>query len=157
MLTQLKIKQHLHYTPKTGVFIRLKTGEVAGGARKDGYHRISIHNKRYYAHRLAWLYEYGYMPKQIDHIDHNPSNNKISNLREATQKENQKNMSKGKNNTSGVVGVGWHKKSKRWRAYICVDGSNISLGYFTLFHEAVNARKNAEVLYGFHENHGKDL
>ncbi len=66
-------------------------------------------------------------------------------------------MSKSKKNTSGVTGVTWDKSNNRWIAQIVIDGRHKKLGRFTDFSKAVDARKNAEVLYGFHKNHGKDL
>ena len=89
-LTQKKVKQYLNYDPLTGEFTWivhrrcLKAGSVAGCLYR-GYTSIRISGKQYYAHRLAWLYVYGYFPEhQIDHIDRNPSNNRINNLRHAS-------------------------------------------------------------------------
>ena len=155
MLTQKELKNRLIYDDKTGLFSN-KKGKIIGSISL-GYIRISINKKSYQAHRLAWLYVYGKLPKcQIDHINHNRADNKINNLREVTNLENGKNQSLRNDSKSGVVGVSWHTASKKWRARIMVDGADIHLGHFFLFHEAVNARKNAEVLYDFHENHGKD-
>lgn len=61
----------------------MKIGDLAGTVRTDGYRSIQINGKLYLAHRLIFLYHYGYIPKEIDHIDSNPSNNNISNLRES--------------------------------------------------------------------------
>ncbi len=165
-LTQKKLRKLFDYDKETGVFTRLigvsyqhKKGTIAGGFDKStGYIVIRIAGKLYYAHRLAWLYLYGDFPKnQIDHINHNKCDNSENNLRNTTQGENMKNASKYSNNKSGITGVIWNKREKRWKAWITVDSKQLSLGTHTEFHEAVNARKNAEVLYGFHKNHGKDL
>lgn len=160
-LTQKRLKELLKYDKKSGIFTR-KTGrggkkanDIAGSLHKTGYIIINVDEKSYQAHRLAWLYVYGEMPKeQIDHINHIKTDNAIKNLRMATQKENSKNMSKSKKNTSGVTGVHWHNVAKRWCARINVDGKKIHLGLFAQFSDAVNARKNAEILHGYHENHG---
>jgi len=119
------------------------------------YYRIDIFGKRFMLHRIIWLHEYGSMPDgQIDHIDGNGLNNRLSNLRDVTHKQNRKNSRKQSNNISGVSGVGWRDCKGKWRAYIKVDNSNIHLGYFNLFKDAVAARRSAEIHYGFHENHG---
>lgn len=161
MISQKALKKELKYDSNTGIFTRLKNtsnckkGDTAGCERKDGYIVINIKGKLYRGHILAWIYVYGEVPMlHIDHINHNRSDNRIENLRLVTRSDNQKNRSLSKNNKSGVNGVGFYKN--RWHARIKVDKKQIHLGTFTEFHEAVNARKNAEVLYGFHKNHGKD-
>lgn len=160
-MTIKELKKELDYDFKSGVFTwkndkttRVKAGDIAG-TLKNGYIRIRVGKKAYYAHRLAWLYVYGYVPKEhIDHINHNRADNRIKNLRVVSNNENHKNMKQYKNNSSGYVGVYWIKSAKRWRARINVDGNYINLGNFASFSDAVDARKNAEVLYGFHKNHG---
>ena len=125
MITQKELKELLHYDPGTGVFVwkniitanQKKNGDVAGGYDDKGYIKIRINYKHYLAHRLAWLYVYGEWPsKHLDHINRNPSDNRISNLREATHLENNKNASKRKDNTSGYKGVNWHARNKKWIA-----------------------------------------
>jgi len=163
MITQKKLKKLLKYKKKKGIFIwKSRNGSkaknsLAGSIDTNGYISIGILNEQYRAHRLAWLYVYGEFPKNhLDHINHDKLDNRISNLREVTNKTNHKNRTKNSNNTSGITGVSWNKLNKKWFAQIIIDKKNIYLGSFIEFHEAVNARKNAEVLYGFHKNHGKD-
>lgn len=160
MITQNQLKKTLSYDKNTGIFIWKNIGEnkIAGNVEKEkGYVRIKINGKNYYAHRLAWLYIYGEMPVvQIDHINHNRIDNRIENLRIATNKVNLKNQSKRKTNTSGANGITWCKRAKKWYATISIDGKRKSLGYHIKFSEAVDARKDAEVLYGYHKNHGKE-
>lgn len=160
------LKSRLTYDPQSGVFIwkskiphsGIEIGQVAGTLTSNGYLKIFINRKYYLSHRLAWFYINGYWPKdQIDHINHNRKDNSIKNIRLSNSKLNQMNKSMAKNNTSGVTGVSWSKVGLRWVANIKVNYKSINLGSFALFHEAVNARKNAEALYGFHENHGKRL
>jgi len=158
-----ELKRLFSYDPGTGLFVRLvrsamraKAGEIAGAKNDKGYIAIKINRKSYKAHRLAWLYVYGVWPKdQIDHINHNKSDNRIANLREATNSENQKNRFLAKNNTSGMVGVSLVRHTGKWQARISVDGHRINLGCFENKLDAVSAREAAHIKYGFHENHGK--
>lgn len=151
-LTQERLKEILHYNSDTGVFTRLvsstnrvKVGDMAGSLKKDGYLTITIKTDAYLAHRLAWLYIYGYFPEYgIDHINRNPSDNRIINLREVSQTCNTRNCGNRKHNTSGVKGVGWHKQSKKWRARIDVFKIQKNLGCYANFQEAVCARLAAE-------------
>jgi len=133
-----------------------KAGDIAGSLNKiNGYVEVSIDGKAYYAHRLIWLIMTGAMPcDQIDHIDHNPNNNRWENLREATHQENSKNMSMPVNNTSGHVGVSQLYDSDRYQAYIDIDGKRKSLGLFDSFNDAVAARRAAQEKAGYHGNHG---
>ena len=98
-----------------------------------GYVLISIDGTRYPAHRLAWLYIYGQWPNgQIDHINRNPSDNRIVNLREATVAENGHNAGLRIDNTSGFKGVHRHRNllARPWQARIKFGSRRISLGYF---------------------------
>jgi hypothetical protein len=83
----------------------------------------------------------------IDHIDHNPLNNSRSNLRIVTPQQNMMNRGKHKNNTSGVIGVGWNKASEKWRATIKLNNKENYLGMFDNFEEACQVRKEAEIKY----------
>jgi len=154
------LKSLLNYDPKTGLFTHknshaaIKAGDAAGNTCDRGYVRISIKNKMYLAHRLAWLYVYGSCPVQIDHIDQNKTNNVINNLRNVDNKTNGKNRKLGKNNKSGCYGVRWLDTRGKWRSGITNNNKAIDLGYFNDFFEAVCARKSAENKCGFHENHG---
>jgi len=153
MLKQKKLKKHITYNKETGVFLR--KGKPFGCHHNQGYLTGWVNNKQYLLHRLAWLYVYGYFPDYIDHINHDRKDNRLCNLREVTRKENQQNLSKRSDNVSGVSGVSWDNSRNRWTARITVDNKYKYLGRFVDFSDAVNARKNAEVLYGYHENHGE--
>jgi hypothetical protein len=161
MLTQERLKELLAYDEETGVFTwkvqrnKIPAGTVASSTHNQGYFQIGIDRKRYLAHRLAWLYVYGQMPEhEIDHINHDKADNRIANLRCVTHAENLKNASSQKNNLSGFNGVHYDKSRSKWLAHIQVDRKFKNLGRFDDFDEAVKARQAAEVLYGFHENHG---
>jgi hypothetical protein len=138
MLTQKELKSQLHYNPDTGLFIRnkalcnsVKIGDVAGAPDGKGYLRISVNMKRHKAHRLAWLYMTGELPKnQIDHINGVKNDNRFINLREATNSQNKSNSGLYVNNKSGYKGVSWYKKYKKWVSHVSVNGKRKTLGYF---------------------------
>jgi hypothetical protein len=180
MMTQNFLMEALDYNPGTGVFTWLtrpcwhfnKTnkrtqehsannwnaafaGSVAGGRHIEGYRSISISRKKFLCHRLAFLYMEGSMPSdEVDHINHDRSDNRWSNLRKVTRQENCKNRGLVTPGVVGVCGVYWCKHTSKYRSKIKVDGKSIHLGRFTDFFEACAARKSAESLFGFHENHG---
>jgi hypothetical protein len=157
MITQSELKQVLEYNPETGLFTWKKTvntraviGSIAGWNINEGYIQISIYGKKYRAHRLAYLYMTGNFPENfIDHINHIKDDNRWTNLRDATNSQNQVNRLKLKNNTSGYKGVCWHKHHKKWSAQIMYMNKNIHLGKYTTPQEAYEAyKKKAIELYG---------
>ena len=120
-----------------------------------GYVHVKIFNKLYKVHRLIFLLHHGYMPKCIDHIDRDPSNNKIENLREATSAQNQQNTKVRTDNTSGVKGVFWRKSEKKWSAQCIANGKRNSLGSFSNIEDAAAAvRQFREQHHGEFANHG---
>jgi hypothetical protein len=155
-ITQQALKSALHYDPETGLFTHIcdtrykKAGEQAGYVARNGYRCIYIQSsdKIYYAHRLAFLYMTGELPKeQVDHINRVKTDNRWDNLREVSQAENNRNLSLRKDNKSGYRGVHWAKANQKWHASICVDGKSISLGYFTDAAEAGAAAEEARKRY----------
>jgi len=115
---------------------------VAGSLKRQGYIIIKIDGKCYRAHRLAFLVAHGHLPKELDHINGDPSDNRIANLREATRRENKRNSGKYSNNKSGFKGVCWHKSRGKWRADAQdANGKQIHLGLFTT-PEAASAAYN---------------
>lgn len=161
-LTRKRLKELLNYDPEKGEFVWrisrrcVKKGDIAGNLRSDGYIRIMIHGIYYYAHKLAWLYFYGRFPiNQIDHINHDRSDNSIYNLRDVTHYENGKNRTMHRNNKSGKTGIHWRKDVSEWRSYIQGNRKRIYLGYFKNIADAIEARKSAELKYNYHHNHGK--
>jgi hypothetical protein len=151
IISQAQLKNLLEYDPNTGEFVWVASKKIAGSLMPHGYIRIVIQKQKYYAHRLAWLYVYGYTPpNSIDHIDRRKNNNRISNLRLATQSENAQNQSLRKNNLSGYVGVSFDKRAKKWSAYIMVKRRKFGLGNYCRLIDAVNARKQAEFQHHSH-------
>lgn len=139
-LTAARLRELLHYEMESGVFTRrvavnnkTKVGEIAGTyTNPDGYIRIRLDGYTYVAHRLAWLYVHGeWPPEQIDHIDTNQQNNTFSNLRTASNSENQQNRRRPmRTNKSGLLGVYSDAKSGTWRACIRISGKTKSLGSY---------------------------
>lgn len=132
-------------------------GKPAGYIAPHGYNLVQLPGRMECAHRIAWAMTHGEWPEFIDHIDGDRSNNKLSNLRNVTRGQNARNKAKPSNNKSGVIGVSWYKGESRWVAEIKHEGRKISLGRYTVFEDAVKARKDGEARYGYHENHGRDL
>jgi hypothetical protein len=108
------------------------------------------------AHRVIWKLAHGWDADEIDHINHNRQDNRISNLREVNREANAQNVPLNRRNTSGRVGVYFEgKRSKRWSAKIGSGGRLVNLGRFDTFEQAAAVREAAERRCGYHENHGK--
>ena len=144
-LTQQELKENLHYNPLTGIFTRLKSmtntvkvGDIAGSKEKTGYVSITINNKHYRAHRLAWLYMTGEIPKgMIDHKDGVKDNNRFNNLREADKIQNGQNQNKArKGSSSGFLGVSYNKNEGKYSAQIGLNFKKKHLGYYNTAEEA---------------------
>lgn len=100
---------------------------------------------------------FGHIPEnaEIDHINHVRDDNRLVNLRFATQGENLKNKSVSSKSTTGVTGVYFSKDKKKYRAQIKVNRKAIYLGMFDTLEEAAAARAEANLKFNFHNNHGE--
>lgn len=128
-------------------------GDEAFRLKPNGYKEGMIFRVGHKAHRVAWAIYYGAWPQgQIDHINGDRADNRIVNLRTVTRSANCRNTKHRANNTTGRIGVS--RRGHGWRATI-THGRQIELGRFLTFAEAVKAREQAEILYGYHENHGR--
>lgn len=151
MITQEELKELLHYDPNTGLFTwkvvrsnRYKVGNVAGFSR-SGYVDIGINNRGYRAHRLAFLYMTGLIPKEVDHINRIRHDNRWENLRGCTSRENSENTSCN----NEFIGVRWHRDSCQWVAYATkVNGRQKYLGAFRTHLAACNRRWAHELSTG---------
>lgn len=141
----------LLYDKHTGEFTWKSSGEPAGSTSAAGYVSINIDGKRYPAHRLAWYITYGYFPEhEIDHVNRDPSDNRLANLREASRQCNARNMDNPSDNRSGVKGVSYCRTNRKWRATIAVNRRNYNLGTYEDFADAVCARFAAEQCLNWH-------
>lgn len=139
-----------------GRHVPVRAGDEAHGSRdSNGYIVLGCNGRIYTAHRLAWFFNHGEFPElHIDHIDHNRTNNSISNLRMVQRDENHRNKTLNKRNSSGKSDV-WHDRNRNnWMVRICLRGKRVTVGRFKEKQDAVNARWIAETLAGFHSNHG---
>lgn len=128
--------------------------EALTSTSSGGYFHGTIFGRSASRHMVVFKYFYGFEPEQIDHIDGNITNNRLSNLRGVTPSENQKNRHISSSNSSGTPDVWQRKKDGRWRARITANRRRIHLGYFGTLEEARQARKDAEEEYGYSPRHG---
>lgn len=121
MLTQEDLKSQIGYNPSSGKIYRLKNYKVLAALTSKGYLSARINGRTYLVHRLIWLYHYGYMPnwpRVIDHIDGDPTNNRLENLREVTLSQN--------------IFYGRHISR-----YSAINKWGVKLGDFTVFFESL--------------------
>ena len=158
------LEEVLRYEPETGHLYwtvvrwrKIRPGDKAGCCSKSGYIGIRYKMKNYPAHRIAWYLHTKQDPGalQIDHINGNPSDNRIANLRLATPGQNAKNTRKKPGTASKYKGASWHARTGKWQSQIKVDGHNMHLGCFDTDYEAHLAYcKAAAVLHGEFANFG---
>lgn len=170
------LKDIVDYNPTTGkLFWKVRSSEVDPRSKQrklfntlwtgkeaftrlnnDGYPSGKLFSKSIRAHRLIWALVHGEWPNgEIDHIDGDRANNKLSNLRLVDKSENQRNASRRVDNSSGVTGVSFSKANNVWVVRINNLGKRIVVGTFKDFDIAVEARQFAEELLGYHPNHGR--
>ena len=168
------IRQLMSYDPETGKLFwkergaewftanRRHTADIQAGSwnkkyagkeaftpiNSAGYHTGTVLGKMLMAHRIAWAIVHGRWPEHfLDHINRVRTDNRLANLREATNAENLRNRSVARNNESGTKGVRMDKRSKRWQARIKIGGTSISLGAFASRDEAAAAYTAAAKKY----------
>jgi len=181
MIQQREVRELLFYDPETGIFTWRERGR--GWFKSDGAHKSwnsrdagkiagSVHvnskgfqlivirliGRLYSAHRLAWLYMTDEpLPDEIDHINRDATDNRWYNLRASSRKQNSKNKSKYRTNTSGVSGVHWHKKTNKWMARCKVGGRRYHLGYFNDIEDAAQKVADFRSEQGFSVGHGQEV
>ena len=158
------IKNHISYDENTGKFYRIRIlnddpksahriGCEIGNVTSNGYIEISIGEQKWSAHKLAWLLCNGCYPDMIDHISGDKQDNRLCNLRLSNSLHNMRNRGKNKNNSSGYNGV--YVSGNKYRARIKINGKLINLGTFETIEEAVDARRKANLMYNFSDEHGE--
>lgn len=134
------------------IFNSRQAGTEAG-TLVSGYRMVRFSWGKVGVHRIIFLMHYGFLPEEVDHINGNPLDNKIENLRAATHAENLRNMKTPVSNTSGRKGVSWHKAARKWVAGIRHNGKWKHLGTFDDYSDAVKRRQDAEAtIYGDFSN-----
>lgn len=178
MITQARLKELFQYDPQEGVLIWRERpltdfknkpayhsfksrweGKVAGHIQFQGYRKIVADGQNHQAHKLIWCFVFGewitYPDAEIDHVNGDRADNRIQNLRKVTKSMNQRNSSMRINNKSGVIGVNWKKKQRRWVARIWDGPHHKYLGMYRNLEDAAAARAKAEQELGYHPGHGK--
>jgi hypothetical protein len=169
------LEQLLRYEPETGkLFWRQRSaeffpdqracnswnvknaGKEAFTATKSGYKVGALFSKIYRAHRIVWALHYGQWPEvQIDHVNGDRADNRLSNLRDVCHQDNGKNQRLRSTNTSGATGIGYVARLSKWRAQITDSGARLHLGVFPTFDEALAVRRAWEAKLNYHPNHGR--
>lgn len=173
LATPDRLKELVNYDPETGEIIwktrpfdgfansgagatwnKRFAGKPAFAASKGhGYKHGSLGGRLYSAHRVAWAVHYGEWPGVIDHINGDPSDNRIANLRSVDWSENSKNKRLQSNSPQAHFGI--RLREGKWQARIKVRGVLRHLGSFKTYDDALLARRAAEARLGFHQNHGR--
>lgn len=144
-LTRERLRELLAYDRETGVFRWIAkaasntvVGAVAGSLRNTGYLSVQIDRQSHLCHRLAWLDEHGFFPKDvIDHRNGVRTDNRIENLRDVPRRVNSQNIKRAHaGSVTGLLGAHFHRPSGRFIATIRVDGGPMHLGYFESAEEA---------------------
>jgi len=147
MLTQEKLKEHMHYNSETGIFTRTKplkyqqkSNSEMIGSICNGYRIIYVCGKPYKAHRLAFLYMKGYFPKMVDHINGIKDDNRWINLRPCNYSVNNQNRhTVRRDSKTGFTGVYLQENGRRYRAYITINYKRHELGSFDTAEEDSHA------------------
>ena len=152
--TKERLEELFDYQPESGLFFRkqknsrAKAGSIAGHIKDNGYIAINVDGGKYHAHRLAWIYINGCEPSgDIDHIDGDRTNNRISNLRNVSRSTNLENIKKAKshNKSTGILGA--YPSGNGFTSKIQVKGKTYHLGSFKTVEQASTAYMEAKRKY----------
>ena len=166
-MTSEILKEYFNYDPLTGSLTWkrkhcskvVKGSEVGSLSTAPKAHHKVVHFKGslYAVHRLIWCWYYGSWPTgHIDHINHDELDNRIENLRDVSQAENNLNNSLRSDNSTGYTGIWINKQNskKKYMAEISLKGKKVFCKSFYTLQDAINARQEKLRELGFHPNHG---
>jgi len=146
-----ELKDYLDYDPATGLFVwskdyyKNKAGTSPKASHSEGYLRVQFKKTRFFLHKVAFFWEHGYLPEEVDHIDLNTSNNAITNLRAATHQQNSCN--KSTRGFSRYRGVYYHKRNNKWCSIVVSKQQKHYLGSFLSEEAAAEAYNKAAAKY----------
>jgi len=160
MINQAQTKELFEY--RNGILFwkvspnkKIRIGLIAGYLGKYGYVNVGFNRSSYRAHRIIFLMHYGYLPKYLDHINGNRSDNRIENLRKCNASENSRNAKLFKTNTSGVKGLWFDKLNNKWKVELRLNSVKLSFGRYSDFELAELVAIEARNKYhGEFANHG---
>jgi hypothetical protein len=152
-MKESKIQKYLRYEPTTGDLWWTEEAPVKVANKKAnakdplGYICLKVNGRMFKGHRLAWLLVHGEFPKgHIDHINGNPSDNRIENLRDVSRSINMQNERKARtHNLTGLLGVS--PNGSGWRSEIRIAGKKKNLGTFSTSQQAHKAYVSAKRQY----------
>ena len=138
---------HFKNTKGMNIFNAIYSGTIAGTIDNHGYARVQLNGKKIRLHQIAWIFVYGLEPlSELDHINNDRLENRITNIRLASSSENQQNQIKAKSNNtySKKLGVHWHSRDKKFSSKITINGETHYLGYFKTEEDASSAYLKAK-------------
>ena len=140
------LRSMFSYDGATGVLTRRSTNRPTGSVARNGYLLTKVNGVTLYVHRIAWVLAHGESaPHRIDHINGTKIDNRLANLRPATDALNSQNVTRPQSsNRAGYRGVCWDATRMRWRAEIRLDGHTRHLGRFATRCQAHVAYVNAK-------------
>lgn len=154
--TAEQIRTLFDYIPETGILLRKtgrKAGQPIGWAHPSGYLRIKIDGFGYPVHRIAWIIMTGEWPSNvIDHINQIKNDNRWVNLRDIPHEKNLQNRSMLTKSKSGIKGIYWNEKVRKWQVHLAVDKKRVYLGLHVTLQEAIDARLAGERKYFTHSS-----
>jgi hypothetical protein len=156
LLELFDLKNGVLYWKVNKPYSKYKAGDVAGRKVKDGYMQVCVNRIRILNHQVVFKMFHNYVPKIIDHIDGNIQNNSVENLRPATIRQNQYNSKISTRNKSGVKGVHWCARRRKWHTQLSINGKQTTLGFFEDLELAdLVAQEARDKYHGAFANHGR--
>ena len=152
-LTKSRLCELFNYDPMVGNLMRRvskanqPSGSLAGSVNARGHINVQVDGRLYAAHRVVFLMVHGWLPKEIDHINRDKTDNRIANLRPATSSQNKGNIGLLASNRSGYRGVSFNQRSQKWHAQIKINGKQTYLGRFDLPQDAAIVYNKAAITH----------